>query len=173
MQLLERDDQLVRLNELLAGAQDGHGSVVLVRGEAGVGKTTLVQQFLNDVADRAHLFWGACEDMVTAVPFGPLSDMARDDAELRRALEEGDRIATFQIFLDRLSRTLRPTVIVIEDAQWADAATLDLVRVIGRRASKTHGLLISAFTQALPATQPPRDSEQMRGRDRGCGPSHP
>lgn len=145
MQLVERDDELGRLTELLVAAQQGNGSVVLVRGEAGVGKTALVQRFLDDIGNRAHLLWGACEDIVTAVPFAPLWDMAASDAELHSVISAGDRVRTLRTVLDRMSRTLRPTVVVVEDAQWADEATLALIRVLGRRASKSHGLLIVTF----------------------------
>jgi DNA-binding CsgD family transcriptional regulator len=59
--------------------------------------------------------------------------------------------------LDLLSRALRPTVVVIEDIHWADEATLDLIKFLGRRINRTHGLLLLTYRDAtIPGDQPLR-----------------
>jgi predicted ATPase len=88
--LLERDAELRRLRETLRGAGQGRGSVVLVSGEAGIGKTSLVRAFAREAAGPARVLAGACDDLVTPRTLGPFRDMARGDAPaLARAMEPG------------------------------------------------------------------------------------
>src|SRR5262245_21826329 len=68
--LVERDEHLASLREALARADEGRGSLVLVGGEAGAGKTTLVRRFSVDV-DSAPL-WGGCDPLPTPRPLGPI-----------------------------------------------------------------------------------------------------
>lgn len=75
--LLERDAELRRLRETLRGAVQGRGSVVLVSGEAGIGKTSLVRAFAREAATDARVLVGACDDLVTPRTLGPFRDMAR------------------------------------------------------------------------------------------------
>lgn len=146
--ILERDSELVLLASLVDQAAEGRGRVVLVRGEAGIGKSTLINRFLFDVADRAHTLIGECDDLLTPQPFGPLWDVARDEASLVEPLRDGDRRQVWEITRDLLSRSLRPTVLVLEDTQWADEATLDLITYLGRRIATTHGVLVLTYRDA-------------------------
>jgi DNA-binding CsgD family transcriptional regulator len=143
--ILEREEQLATLNLLLDDAASSGGRVVLVRGEAGIGKSALVGSFLDDSRERAHTLLGACDDLITPQPFGPIWDIARQDASLADPLATGDRRAIMEAALDLLSRSLRPTVLVLEDTQWADEATLDLITFLGRRIARTNGLLILTY----------------------------
>jgi AAA ATPase domain len=127
-ELLERDRELTLLDEALHAAQAGTGSVVLVHGEAGIGKTSIVRAFARRLPDRVRLLAGACDDLVTPRTLGPLRDAVRGSGPLAAALAAGDR--------DALLADLdggRPTVLVLEDVQWADDATLDVLRYLGRR----------------------------------------
>src|SRR5215218_5570589 len=76
--LLERDAELRRLRETLRGAGQGRGSAVLVSGEAGMGKTSLVRAFASEASGAARVLVGACDDLVTPRTLGPFRDMARD-----------------------------------------------------------------------------------------------
>jgi len=143
--LLERDRELELLTELRVSAEAGGGKVILVRGEAGVGKSALVGEFTQTIADECHVLFGACDDLLTPQTFGPFWDVALDEPSLRGPLEGGDRRAVMESLLELLSRSLRPTVLVIEDTHWADAATLDGIRYLGRRVSQTNGLLILTY----------------------------
>jgi DNA-binding CsgD family transcriptional regulator len=145
MHLLERDDVLQRLGKLLAGAKDGDGRAVLIRGEAGIGKTSAVRAFIESVEDEAHVLWGGCDDLLTARPFGPIWDMVHDEPSIGEALRGPDRHEVFTVMLDLMARSLRPTVVVIEDIHWADEATLDLIKFLGRRVDRTHGLLVLTY----------------------------
>jgi len=147
MRLLEREHVL----ETLRGCPPGH--LALVSGEAGIGKTALVRAFCAEV-DRPVL-WGSCDALRMPRPLGPLRDIARaTGGELARVMAaESPRHAMFSAFLDQLSA--REVVAVVEDAHWADEATLDLLVFAGRRISSTRGLLIVTY------------------RDDEVGPDHP
>lgn len=145
MRLVERDSDLVRLGSLLSDAKEGRGRIALVRGEAGIGKTALVRSFTDSIVGDSFVLWGVCDDLFAARPMGPIWDMATTEASLAKAVATGDRNSVFVAFLDLLTRSLRPTVAIIDDVQWADEATLDLFKFVGRRIEPTHGLLILTY----------------------------
>jgi DNA-binding CsgD family transcriptional regulator/tetratricopeptide (TPR) repeat protein len=143
MMLLERDSFLGELSESLGRTLEGRGSVVLIGGEAGVGKTALVEAFC--AADRrvVRVIRGGCDALLTPRPLGPLFDFAR---ELGDGLGEllgnrAPRELLFGALLEELG-AVRPTVAVIEDVHWADEATLDLLRFLARRVRATGSLLL-------------------------------
>ncbi len=140
--LLERDGELELLAGLLADIGSSGGKVVLVRGEAGIGKSSLVTEFLESHSDEVHVLFGACDDLLTPQPLGPFWDVARDEPALADPLETGDRQAVLAASLDLLARSLRPNIMVIEDTQWADEATFDAIKYLGRRIARTNGLLL-------------------------------
>ncbi len=143
--LLEREDELGLLAGLLVGVDTSGGKVVLIRGEAGIGKTALVREFIRSHGDGAHIFFGSCDDLLTPQPLGPFWDIAREETSLSQALEKGDRRAVMGVLLDLLSRSLRPTVLMIEDTHWADEASLDVIKYLGRRIGGTNGLLVLTY----------------------------
>ncbi|REJ05257.1 LuxR family transcriptional regulator [Microbacterium bovistercoris] len=133
MALMEREAALCSLAEYAADARDGHGCVILVPGEAGAGKTALVDEFLR-TTPAERILRAACDGLSTPRPLGPLFDLAEAaPGALADAVSRGDeREALFRVLLDELTQAAS-TVLVIEDLQWADAATLDLLRFLGRR----------------------------------------
>ncbi len=143
--LLERDLELRILAGLLAKADSSGGKVVLIRGEAGVGKSALVGEFTERVGDEVHVLFGTSDDMFTPQTFGPIWDIARREVSLRGPLQNGDRRAVMEDLLDILSRGLRTTVLVIEDTHWADEASLDAIKYLGRRIASANGLLILTY----------------------------
>jgi DNA-binding CsgD family transcriptional regulator/tetratricopeptide (TPR) repeat protein len=145
VRLVERDSDLAGLASLLGDARAGRGRIALVRGEAGIGKTTLVRSFTDSMAGDSFILWGVCDDLLAARPLGPVWDMATREPSLAKAVATGDRNRVFEIFFDLLTRSLRPTVAVIDDVQWADESTLDLITFIGRRIESTHGLLLLTY----------------------------
>lgn len=142
--ILEREAELAKLSGLVDETESSGGRVVLVRGEAGIGKSTLVNQFLSDSRGRANTLLGACDDLFTPQPFGSIWDIARLNSSLVQPLSVGDRRAVMEILLDLLSRT-RPTVLVLEDTQWADEATLDVIKFLGRRIGRANGLVVLTY----------------------------
>lgn len=138
--LAERQDFLDQLARLAAGAAAGRGHVVFVVGEAGIGKTSLVRAFVEAAAPGLRRLWAACEDLSTPEALGPLRDLAREAGWPLAVDGEGARLALFSQALAELGA--RPTVAVIEDFHWADDATLDLVRYLGRRIADRPVLLV-------------------------------
>ncbi|GGO13157.1 ATP-binding protein [Micromonospora parathelypteridis] len=147
MELLERADALATLDGLLASPG---GAVALVAGEAGAGKSALVNAFA--ATTRARVLWGSCDPLLTPRALGPLHDVARQVggvladrlAALHAAAEAERRGAVFDALLDELTDS-RPgcrTVLVVEDAHWADGATLDLIAYLGRRLTRRPALLV-------------------------------
>ncbi len=143
--LLERDEQLRVLRSHLTSAASGRGALVFVEGEAGVGKSALVRRFCADVAASATLLMGGCDAMQTPRPLGPLRDMAPDLGPAFAALldDERARERVFGTLLEAFRTGV--TVAVFEDVHWADDATLDLLRFLGRRLSDTRTLAIATF----------------------------
>jgi predicted ATPase len=100
MDLLEREPSLALLAGYAAEARRGDGRLVLVGGEAGVGKTALLERFHRDLPD-ARWFWGACDGLFTPRPLGPLYDLADqfggERAEPQRRRGEGRRTRPGQL----------------------------------------------------------------------------
>ncbi len=147
MTLLERDARLRELSAMLESVGVAGGSMALVMGEAGIGKSSLVQRFAETVGPDVPVLWGACEALFTPRPLGPLYDIALQvGGSLRRLLEsEAQRAALFAAFLAELQRHGQPCVVVLEDVHWADEATLDLIKFLGRRIHLTDALLLVTF----------------------------
>ena len=143
--LLERDSELDILDNLLINLRSSGGKVVLIRGEAGIGKTSLVREFLATHADDLHAHVGGCDDLRIPQPFAPFWDMARMERSLKAPLDDADRPRLLEAVRDLLSRSLRATVIAIEDTHWADDATLDAIKYLGRRIATANGLLVLTY----------------------------
>jgi DNA-binding CsgD family transcriptional regulator len=144
--LLERETIFAELHRLLRHASEGQGSLVLLAGEAGAGKTAVLRRFVAENRAGARVLVGHCDALSTPRVLGPLFDIARQDAALRRFQEDtSPRDLVFRGVLDRLAAGRRVTLLAIEDAHWADEATLDLLRYLGRRIEPTRGLVIVTY----------------------------
>ena len=117
---------------------------MLISGEAGIGKTALIEAFLHSLPTRQRVLWGACDALFTPRPLGPLHDMASQaQGELSKLfLGELDRIAIFNACLTECQT---PTIFIFEDIHWADEATLDLLKFLGRRILHSRSLLIASY----------------------------
>src|SRR5215831_1698967 len=157
-ELLERDALLATLSAAADAAARGEGGTVLVSGEAGIGKTSLLERFASGIG-RGRVLWGACEALATPRPLGPLVDVAGEvGTALRGALARpSDRATLFGAVLDELVRPPAPTVVVFEDVHWADDATLDLVKYLGRRIRNAGALLV------LSHRDDPASLDKLRG----------
>jgi DNA-binding CsgD family transcriptional regulator/tetratricopeptide (TPR) repeat protein len=146
--LLERQAELQTLSTAVERAGTGRGSAVLVLGEAGIGKTSLVQALLAAAAGRARVLAGTCEDLLTPRALGPLRDAARSAAggPLAAALSpDADPDLVFGAVCDELASPPSPVVLVIEDAHWADGATLDVLRYLGPRVPSLPAVLVVTY----------------------------
>ena len=149
--LFERETALRILGNALDLAAKGHGSVVSVVGEAGLGKTALVNAFCR--RQRAvSVLRGLCDALTTPRPLGPIRDIARDiGGALENSFSAG-RDAVFDALLSTITAN-KATLLVIEDAHWADEATLDLIRFLGRRLRERRCLLIITTRRQDSATR--------------------
>jgi DNA-binding CsgD family transcriptional regulator/tetratricopeptide (TPR) repeat protein len=132
-ELLERSEELAVLARLHDGVvRTSRGRVVVVSGEAGVGKTALVREFTAEASGSVQTWWGACDPLFTPHPLGPLVAIAESaGGELAAAIE---RSATPHDVAAAFARCLEtPSIVVLEDMQWADEATLDVLRLLARR----------------------------------------
>ncbi|MGH8316277.1 MAG: ATP-binding protein, partial [Steroidobacterales bacterium] len=125
-----------------------------VGGEAGVGKTALLQDFARQVS-KVRILWGACDALFTPRPLAPLHDIARQTqgALLATVNSKANRDLIFEVTLDELARS--PALVVFDDMHWADEATLDLLKFLGRRIHRTRAMLALTY------------------RDDEVGPHHP
>src|SRR5437762_9327854 len=156
--LLERVPSLALLSEYAAQAAKGEGRLVLLSGEAGVGKSALVERLCRDLPD-ARWSWSMCDGLFTPRPLGPLFDLADQfgGALLERCRAGSDREELFRTLLGILSAPGVLDVVVVEDIQWADEATLDLLRYLSRRLRGVAVLLIATYRDdGLAAADPLR-----------------
>ena len=143
--LLERQAELAAFQQLLQRAPT-LGRVVLVAGEAGVGKTSVLRgAAAAHAATGGDVWWGACDALQTPLPLAPLLDIAREQRPRLAARLEGPRQALFEAVLDELRHAATPVLMVVEDAHWADDATLDLLKYLGRRIERTHAVLAISY----------------------------
>lgn len=144
--LLERAAE----QEVLRAATDalletGTGSVVLVTGEAGIGKTSVVNALLDEAAGTVRVLQGACDDLVAGNPLGPLREAARGTGgPLEAAVDSGRMDDVLDASVDEMSGP-SPVVLVIEDVHWADDATIDVLAYLARRIEALRVLLVLTY----------------------------
>ncbi|UOZ07035.1 AAA family ATPase [Amycolatopsis sp. WQ 127309] len=160
----------VKESELLAGqlrdALSGNGRLVLITGEPGIGKTRLAREVVSraEVSDTPFA-WGRASDDEGSPPYWLFRQIARAlDDSLPAALVEGGtttdsagaRFQAFEAFGEQLREHARRAglVVVLDDLQWADAASLALLVHIARDLARSRLLLVATY----------RDTE-TRGRD--------
>lgn len=144
--LVEREQALADLSRALAAAAAGSGRVACINGEAGIGKTALVQRMAEAFAERATVFIGSCDDLSTPRPMAPLYDVAV-------ALRAAGHPELTDMRPERLLNAIAdlahqgPVVIVLEDLHWADDGTLDTVRYVSRRIRASPLLLVVTYRE--------------------------
>jgi DNA-binding CsgD family transcriptional regulator/tetratricopeptide (TPR) repeat protein len=156
--LLERERELGALAEALSAAETGSGRLVLLHGEAGVGKSALVRRFCEEQASTHRVLVGVCDPLFTPRPLGPLFDVA---GEVGGELESTVRAAAVSYdvasALVRELRSRAPTILVVEDAHWADEATLDVLKLLSRQIADVPALvLVTHRDDELDAAHPLR-----------------
>ena len=144
-ELLERTAELDALAAALADVDEtGRGKLALVRGEAGIGKTALVDSFTSSLRG-VRVLRAACEPLNTPSPLGPFLEIA--DAvggELARVASAGPQPYALTAELVR-ELASGPAVVLIEDIHWADEATLDVLRLLTRRLESVPTFVIATY----------------------------
>lgn len=145
--LVEREALLQDLIAVAGDASHGRGKVVLLSAEAGGGKTTVLNALRTACADTHQWVWGACDALITPRPLGPIHDMADVlDAEVAACLKSpGAPSELYKALLGALENISSPTLLVFEDIHWADHATLDLLKFLGRRITFMNVVLLASF----------------------------
>lgn len=126
------------LGELLDRARGGHGSVVLVEGEPGIGKSVLLRECVDEAAGRGFaLAAGAADQVGQAIPFYALRRALGEPFALFAAeCPDEDRQAVPAWWIGRvrahlIERAAATAVLVcLDDLQWADAGTLAALRTL-------------------------------------------
>ena len=144
-ELLERSEELDAIrSDLAAVADTDAGRLILISGEAGIGKTSLLMRFAASVGST-RVLWGSCDSLKTPRPLGPLVDIAEQTGgELAISIDAGAAPSELLAVLFRELRRRR-SVVVLEDVHWADQATLDLLRLLSRRISSVPALVIVSY----------------------------
>jgi hypothetical protein len=159
--LVGRDRELAILRRQLDAALGGRGSLVLIGGEAGIGKTALAEAICREAAERgAIVLVGRCYDLTETPPYGPwveaftrypsgenlpplpvafatrgtVGAVASQDALFRQVLD----------FFTALAAT-RPVVLLLDDLHWSDPASLDLLRFLARSVSALPLLVLVTY----------------------------
>ncbi len=174
--LVGRDDVLELADSRFAEAAAGHGRVLLVAGEAGVGKTRLLRaiarralslefdHFQGDLAPQDRDNPGALLlDMIRTMRSEPsMEDLAND--LLRRFAEAQTDGGTYSRTLvvelvDRIRGAIhRPTLMVFEDCQWADDLSLEAIGELARRSDRHPVFIVCAYRlDEMPPGTPLRD----------------
>jgi len=139
--LIERAGFLASLEGLLGEALDGSGRLMFLGGEAGVGKTTLAAA-LADAATVA-VRRGSCDNVTTAEALGPILDAL---PELIAAVDDEAGVSRLRLFRNvRKALSGSPMLLLLEDVHWADEATLDILRYLGRRLAGIRLMILATF----------------------------
>lgn len=146
-ELIERGGYLTSLNARLESVVKSEGHCVLISGEAGIGKTSLVKTFCNNKRNEHKVYQGSCDALFTPRPLAPLYDIVwqLEGEALQNNMNMADRSELFASFLHKLENKKQTTIIVFEDIHWADEATLDFIKFFVKRITHLHCLFILTY----------------------------
>ena len=187
--LVGRDGEMALLTGLLRDLSKGRGSSVLIEGEPGIGKSTLVRAAIAEAPDLGcQMFWGTGDELGQALPLLPLLDGLRvrePSANPRRntitALLRGEiaadrgtdvpaALAEQLLALVADECAVRPTVLVVDDLQWADQASVALWGRLAKSARQVP-LLLVGMTRPAPQRDDLSALRRVVARS-GPGPAH-
>lgn len=150
-----RDRELAALRARLAAAAAGRGRLVLVRGEAGIGKTRLAAELSRAVPDVVAV-WGHCADTEGAPPFWPWHQVLRALGVAPPAVAPADSAQDRFRAVDAVAGAVlagagaRPLLVVVDDVHWADESSLLVLRHLADRAPAVALLLVATLRDPVP-----------------------
>lgn len=144
MELIERSGYLDVLQKQFEQTAQGEGFIFFLIGEAGIGKTSLVNAFTRQVEEDCEIYTGTCDSLFTPRPLAPLFDIAWQIGEgLPELLQSTtDKTTLFAAFLQKLTAGRQRIVLIFEDIHWADEVTLDFIKFFARRITRSRCLFI-------------------------------
>lgn len=147
MELIERAGFLTTLHTIFENITKAEGHCILLGGEAGIGKTTLVRAFCQEVKNDCIILEGSCDALFTPRPLAPLYDIAwqMQSDVMNRIADKKDRTALFTSLLQEICAQKAAILLIFEDIHWADEATLDFIKFLARRINHVHCLFILTF----------------------------
>ncbi|WP_339718926.1 AAA family ATPase [uncultured Paraglaciecola sp.] len=146
--LLERDNAIDKITESMSKISQS-GKILLLSGEAGIGKTSLLEHIRMHADTSIDILWSGCDPLFTPRPYAPIYDFAQIiSLDLLSHLENGATPSIiFGSFFQAISKLTKPTVLIIEDVHWADHASLDLLKYVARRISFIPCLLCLSYRE--------------------------
>ena len=147
MELIERADLMASLDAEFENVKDGEGKCVLVTGEAGIGKTSLIKNLCGKKRTSCNIYVGTCDALFTPRPLAPLFDILLQmlGSTPKNINSINDRSELFTSFLSELEKQEKPSLIVFEDIHWADEATVDFIKFFARRITRFHCLFVLTY----------------------------
>jgi Predicted ATPase len=143
-ELIERAEFLSSLQMKFESVAEGEGHCILLSGEAGIGKTSLIKVFCQEKKNDCKIYHGTCDALFTPRPLAPIYDIIlqiRGDNNF----DATNSSALFSQLFHEIENQHRTTLVVIEDIHWADEATLDFIKFFARRISRLHCLFILTY----------------------------
>ena len=148
--LVGRDAELDAIDRLIEAAARGESSMLLVRGEAGIGKTRLLDRLSHRAAERRFtVLRGRATELESDVPFAAVVEALEplDDVALATPASPAERWRLHRGLRERLDALPggHPFALVLDDVHWADPATLELLEHLMRRPPERPHLLVAAL----------------------------
>jgi DNA-binding CsgD family transcriptional regulator len=146
--LIERRQELELLHERRRKASAGHGGLVLLAGEAGIGKTRLVSEFVRALSvPRLRVALAHCREFAQR-PYAPVLDLlAQLDRQTGALTPARSRDEQFEPLIRAFARQSERSAIVavVEDLQWSDPATAELIAAIAESAGGQRLLVVATY----------------------------
>jgi len=162
--LVGRESEMALLTGLIKEVARGHGSSVLIEGEPGIGKSALVRAAVTEAPEAGcQVFWGAGDELGQALPLLPFLDalrvrepsanprqntivrLLRGEVAADRGTDVPAMLAEQLLALVAEQCAVRPTILVVDDLQWADQASVALWARLAKAAQRAALLLIGTM----------------------------